>query len=90
MSAIAHIDRDFYGLEMTTATDSDSSTRRSAGQSLGGHITILNLMLNRLRLERETLPEDAIGDRILIDTRIKNVELDLQTVRQRLLGPDEQ
>jgi hypothetical protein len=74
---------------MATATDSDSSTRRSAAPSLGGHIAILNLMLKRLRIERETLPEDAIGDRVMIDTRIKNVERDLQTVRQRLLGFDE-
>lgn len=78
---------------MVTATDTysdvGSSTRRRVAQSLGAHVAILQAMLERMRLEREALPENAIADRILADTRIRNVERDLRLVRSRLLGEDQ-
>ena len=71
---------------MPTATsDADSSARRRVAQSMGAHVVILQAMLNRMRLERDTLPVEAISDRIVLDLRICNVERDLRLVRERLL-----
>jgi hypothetical protein len=72
----------------TSGSDAESSARRRIAQSLGAHVLILQAMLNRMRLERETFPADAIADRVLLDIRIRNVERDIRLVRLRLLGND--
>jgi hypothetical protein len=68
----------------STTTDGDSSARRRAVHALGAHIIILQARLSRMRLERETLPRDAIADHIAQDLRIRAIESDLRLLRERL------
>lgn len=65
--------------------DGDSSTRRRVAQSVGAHLFILRSMAERMKLERDALPPDAIADRIVMDYRIRNVERDIEIVRKKLL-----
>lgn len=71
-------------------SDVGSSARRRVAQSLGAHVAVLRAMLERMRMERDSLPADAIADRVLADMRIRNVERDLRLVRSRLLGDNRQ
>lgn len=71
---------------MVTATDAESSTWRRASQSIGAHVAVLVAMIERMKSERDRLPVNALADRILADTRIRNVERDLRAVQTRLIG----